>query len=146
MLSDTTLQTNEPSHNSGISTDEITYENKISETDSNFSKKKKSSLLRRRASEPRLDKLNSNNDLPDEIVPQFTTIEIDPEDYTNLKGPQVIDKRVIRKSFKERTLNERTDKIIRKHTDMESAYNEIFFYNFENVLIEFIDKNYKLNP
>ena len=144
------MQTNyEQSLNSWVSTDEVANElnqntdillNEVSK------KSKKNSLLKRTASEPQLLKIESTPELNEQ------PIEIDNSEYISLKAPEIFLSKerkinVSKKSYKEQfnMNNNVAEKVNKKEKDMESPFNEIFFYNFENVLVEFIDKKYKLN-
>jgi hypothetical protein len=65
---------------------------------------------------------------------------IDKNEYINLrfkeKRKTVVKQKLSMKSGEERSL-------IKSELEFESAFNEMFFYNFENVLIEFINKKHK---
>jgi hypothetical protein len=93
--------------------------------------KKKNSLLKRTASEPNLTKT-------DEVKEE--NLNIDKLNiFTQDEKPQ------FRKSFKEDPVNKnfkKSKKLIKQEDD--SPYNEIFFYNFENALVDFLQKKYKL--
>ena len=94
-------------------------------------RKKKNSLLKRTASEPRLTKMESTNEMVEnsiDLKTQYKTLNI--EDKLN------------RKTFKDKfnTHKDSTD----EQDDIDSPYNQIFFHNFENVLSDFIQNKIKL--
>jgi hypothetical protein len=104
--------------------------------------RKKSSLLKRTASEPKLSKLdsegnidqNSNKEEENKEMPNISTIKTDNnfnKTQHNTKTPSI-----------PRLQVNSGDKEKESTSGLDSAFNEIYFYNFENVLIDFIKKKY----
>jgi len=100
--------------------------------DEDYPKKKKNSLLKRTTSEPELSKLDSTQDFKYAEDPI-----IDKNEYINLKFKEkrrsIVKKQLCFKSEEERSR-------INRELNFDSPFNEMFFYNFENILIEFINK------
>ncbi len=90
--------------------------------------KKKNSLLKRTASEPRLNKFEDHS--------TFEISLVSPEEKPQLK-----------KSFKEDPITKKLQKAkkIQASQEDDSPYNEIFFYHFENELVDYLDKKIQIN-
>jgi hypothetical protein len=107
-----------------------TQDEKPSEIQIEITRKKKNSLLKRTASEPNLTQT-------DEVK----------EDNLNTEKSIIInqdEKPEFRKSFKQDPVNKKLKKTRKQKQEEDSPYNEIFFYNFENALVDFLQKKYKL--
>jgi len=109
-------------------------------------KKKKSSLLKRTASEPKLptiesleeDNLNSNS--------QYNTINsaIEIEDSTNKIKQVTLFNKNLKKTYKEKMPLQTKNTFVDDEDDLDSPFNEVFFYNFENVLIDYLKLHLKV--
>ncbi len=116
--------------------------NEINEIENSPVRKKKNSLLKRTASEPELSKLDSTTEFK-----LFEDNTIDKNEYNSLRTPM----KSTRRSVKQKPILNKWENYQQKYNnanlksenEMDSAFNELFFYNFENVLIEFIRKKHK---
>jgi hypothetical protein len=107
-----------------------THDEKPREIQIEITRKKKNSLLKRTASEPNLTQT-------DEVK----------EDNLNTEKSNITtqdEKPQFRKSFKQDPVNKKLKKTRKQKQEEDSPYNEIFFYNFENALVDFLQKKYKL--
>lgn len=101
------------------------------------SNRKKSSLLKRTASEPRLNKLNSENDL--------TELEKAQENDTDVNSTSLLTKNTQIKISKtnNKNFNPNFFKDHDEETQFDSPYNELYFHNFENILIDYLKEKHK---
>lgn len=108
---------------------------------SEFSRKKKNSLLKRTASEPKLTKIDSTpNDLSVDISKEIHDYNTENSPNVELNiYPEVKSK----KTYKEKIYSNNKESK-KEEDDSDSPYNEIFFYNFENVLIDYIKRIVKV--
>lgn len=105
-------------------------------------KKKKNSLLKRTASEPKLIETVSTDD----ILSMKKEKDYDANTYGIHESSQMIIEIKNSKNLITTSSNLKKYEEINKINcdDFNSSYDEIFFYHFENLLIDFIDKKYSI--
>ncbi len=98
------------------------------EINSDSTYKRKTSLLKRTASEPKLIQTESVEDLSteEEKTVKLTKVSNQPSKATKIKNSSLHNK------TKNKSIIDETD----------SSYDEIYFYNFENLLVDYINKKY----
>lgn len=92
--------------------------------------RKKHSLLKRTASEPKLAKINSGSDLI-----SFNIETIKPSAFE--VGKEIVTKGRTRTN---NSIHKGKKLHVEEQDEFDSPFNELYFYTFENVLIEFLTK------
>jgi len=112
---------------------------------SNIQSKRKKTILKRTSSEPKLlTKADSQNDVNlkigknEEIIikdEELTTTVVLKSSSKKISGTPPL-------NIKVKTYNKIKTQMSSLDDSDDSAFNEIYFYNFENVLVEYLNKKY----